>query len=157
MVQAPAHLYDPISCLFVDLAEYLLHQTFAGVIALLNDFRISQGKSPLGFLNPTLYSAGVAGFNDITSGSNPGCGTNVSFPARSLCAHLIQTDRASLRGRVGIPSRVLALPTSESFRPSLVRCVSATYRHPLGCVSSTQRAPYDSVGPKNVYVHIQVC
>ncbi|KAL4252873.1 tripeptidyl-peptidase II [Abortiporus biennis] len=33
--------------------------TFAGVISLLNDFRISQ-----------------AGFNDITSGSNPGCGTN---------------------------------------------------------------------------------
>ncbi|KAI0079096.1 subtilisin-like protein [Panus rudis PR-1116 ss-1] len=50
--------------------------TFAGVIALLNDFRISQGKSPLGFLNPIIYSTGVKGFNDITSGSNPGCGTN---------------------------------------------------------------------------------
>ncbi|KAI0083965.1 peptidase S8/S53 domain-containing protein [Irpex rosettiformis] len=51
--------------------------TFAGVIALLNDFRLSQGKSPLGFLNPILYSTGAAGFNDITSGSNPGCQTNV--------------------------------------------------------------------------------
>ncbi|KAH8104065.1 peptidase S8/S53 domain-containing protein [Cristinia sonorae] len=50
--------------------------TFAGVIALLNDFRISNGKAPLGFLNPIIYSTGVAGFNDITSGSNPGCGTN---------------------------------------------------------------------------------
>ncbi|GJE91255.1 subtilisin-like protein [Phanerochaete sordida] len=50
--------------------------TFAGVIALLNDFRLSQGKSGLGFLNPIIYSTGVAGFNDITSGSNPGCGTN---------------------------------------------------------------------------------
>lgn len=50
--------------------------TFAGVIALLNDFRLSQGKSSLGFLNPIIYSTGVAGFNDITSGSNPGCGTN---------------------------------------------------------------------------------
>ncbi|KAI0705250.1 peptidase S8/S53 domain-containing protein [Cytidiella melzeri] len=50
--------------------------TFAGVIALLNDFRLSQNKSALGFLNPILYSTGVAGFNDITSGSNPGCGTN---------------------------------------------------------------------------------
>ncbi|KAI0796218.1 peptidase S8/S53 domain-containing protein [Abortiporus biennis] len=50
--------------------------TFAGVISLLNDFRISQGKAPLGFLNPIIYSTGTAGFNDITSGSNPGCGTN---------------------------------------------------------------------------------
>ncbi|THH27752.1 hypothetical protein EUX98_g6437 [Antrodiella citrinella] len=50
--------------------------TFSGVIALLNDFRLSQGKSSLGFLNPLIYSTGAAGFNDITSGSNPGCGTN---------------------------------------------------------------------------------
>ncbi|RDX48143.1 subtilisin-like protein [Lentinus brumalis] len=50
--------------------------TFAGVIALLNDFRLSEGKAPLGFLNPLIYSTGVTGFNDITSGNNPGCGTN---------------------------------------------------------------------------------
>ena len=46
----------------------------------MNDFRLSHGKAPLGFLNPLIYSKGVAGFNDITSGSNPGCGTN-GFPA----------------------------------------------------------------------------
>ncbi|KAI0695326.1 subtilisin-like protein [Cerioporus squamosus] len=50
--------------------------TFAGVISLLNDFRLSQNKTSLGFLNPLIYSTGAAGFNDITSGSNPGCGTN---------------------------------------------------------------------------------
>ncbi|KAI0306132.1 subtilisin-like protein [Multifurca ochricompacta] len=50
--------------------------TAAAVISLLNDYLISHGKSPLGFLNPWLYSKGVAGLNDITSGSNPGCGTN---------------------------------------------------------------------------------
>ncbi|KAI0247094.1 subtilisin-like protein [Lactifluus subvellereus] len=50
--------------------------TAAGVISLLNDFLISRGKSPLGFLNPFLYTTGVGGFNDITSGSNPGCGTS---------------------------------------------------------------------------------
>ncbi|KAA1474154.1 subtilisin-like protein [Dentipellis sp. KUC8613] len=49
--------------------------TFAAIVSLLNDFRISEGKAPLGFLNPLLYSKGVAGLNDITSGSNPGCGT----------------------------------------------------------------------------------
>ncbi|KAF7317715.1 Subtilisin-like protein [Mycena kentingensis (nom. inval.)] len=47
----------------------------AGVISLLNDFRISQGKAPLGFLNPLIYSTASTGFNDIVSGSNPGCGT----------------------------------------------------------------------------------
>lgn len=50
--------------------------TFAGVIALLNDYLISQGKPPLGFLNPFLYSKGVSGLNDITRGNNPGCNTN---------------------------------------------------------------------------------
>ncbi|TFK52035.1 subtilisin-like protein [Heliocybe sulcata] len=50
--------------------------TFAGIIALLNDYRIASGKAPLGFLNPWLYSTGVNGLNDITSGSNPGCNTN---------------------------------------------------------------------------------
>jgi tripeptidyl-peptidase-1 len=36
---------------------------------------ISQGKPPLGFLNPWIYSGGLLGFNDIIYGSNPGCGT----------------------------------------------------------------------------------
>ncbi|KAI9449671.1 subtilisin-like protein [Lactarius psammicola] len=49
--------------------------TVAGIISLLNDYLISNGKSPLGFLNPWLYSDGLSGFNDITSGSNPGCKT----------------------------------------------------------------------------------
>ncbi|THH09096.1 hypothetical protein EW145_g2249 [Phellinidium pouzarii] len=54
---------------------------FASVIALLNDRLIAAGKSPLGFLNPFLYSSeGTAALNDITSGSNPGCDTN-GFPA----------------------------------------------------------------------------
>ncbi|EJF57919.1 family S53 protease [Dichomitus squalens LYAD-421 SS1] len=54
--------------------------TFASVVALLNDELLNQGKSPLGFLNPLLYSSGAAALNDITSGSNPGCGTD-GFPA----------------------------------------------------------------------------
>lgn len=44
---------------------------FASVIALLNDQLIAAGKSPLGFLNPFLYSAaGQAALNDITTGKN---------------------------------------------------------------------------------------
>ncbi|KAI1787575.1 family S53 protease [Ganoderma leucocontextum] len=54
--------------------------TFAAVVALLNDELLNQGKSPLGFLNPLLYSTAAAALNDITEGSNPGCGTQ-GFPA----------------------------------------------------------------------------
>ncbi|KAH9012365.1 subtilisin-like protein [Lactarius pseudohatsudake] len=48
----------------------------AGIISLLNDYQISQGKPPLGFLNPWIYGSGLNGFNDIVSGSNPGCNTD---------------------------------------------------------------------------------
>ncbi|KAH8986403.1 subtilisin-like protein [Lactarius hatsudake] len=48
----------------------------AGIISLLNDYRFSQGKPPLGFLNPWLYGGGLSGLNDIVSGSNPGCDTD---------------------------------------------------------------------------------
>ncbi|MCJ1306671.1 hypothetical protein MMC25_000314 [Agyrium rufum] len=47
---------------------------FAGIVTLLNEARITAGKGPIGFLNPTLY-ANPGAFNDITIGSNPGCGT----------------------------------------------------------------------------------
>ncbi|KAH9036773.1 subtilisin-like protein [Lactarius deliciosus] len=47
----------------------------AGIISLLNDYLISQGKVTLGFLNPWLYGTGMSGLTDITSGSNPGCNT----------------------------------------------------------------------------------
>jgi len=52
----------------------------AAVISLLNDYRISQGRPALGFLNPWLYGKGHAGFNDIKMGFNPGCDTK-GFPA----------------------------------------------------------------------------
>lgn len=54
----------------------------AAIFALINDQRISAGKSKLGFINPALYKgAGIAGLNDITQGSNKGCGT-AGFPAK---------------------------------------------------------------------------
>ncbi|KAJ7064080.1 family S53 protease-like protein [Mycena amicta] len=62
---------------------WLVHGTscsspiFASMIALLNDRLIAAGKPVLGFLNPFLYSpAGRAAFTDITTGNNPGCGTD---------------------------------------------------------------------------------
>jgi tripeptidyl-peptidase-1 len=53
-------------------------QVVAAIVSLLNDFRISEGKPELGFLNLWLYKNGPVNleiFNDIVEGSNPGCGT----------------------------------------------------------------------------------
>eukprot|EP00947_MAST-08B_sp_MAST-8B-sp1_P005157 g5157.t1 len=44
---------------------------FAGMISLLNDELVSQGKPTVGFINPALYQAGAIGF-DITVGNNKG-------------------------------------------------------------------------------------
>ncbi|KAG1833678.1 peptidase S8/S53 domain-containing protein [Suillus subalutaceus] len=49
--------------------------TFAAFVSMLNDARINAQKTPLGFLNPFLYSTGYTALNDITDGNNPGCGT----------------------------------------------------------------------------------
>ncbi|KAK2462492.1 hypothetical protein APHAL10511_005462 [Amanita phalloides] len=51
---------------------------FASIIALLNDRFISRTGRALGFLNPWIYMNPYI-FNDIISGSNPGCSTS-GFP-----------------------------------------------------------------------------
>ncbi|OBR11122.1 Tripeptidyl-peptidase sed4 [Colletotrichum higginsianum IMI 349063] len=46
----------------------------AAMIALANDKRMRQGRPPLGFLNPLLYSDKVrSAINDVTSGSSGSC------------------------------------------------------------------------------------
>jgi tripeptidyl-peptidase-1 len=47
--------------------------TMAAVIALLNDYRVANNKTSLGFINPWLYKEGYKGFNDIIEGSARGC------------------------------------------------------------------------------------
>lgn len=54
----------------------------SSIIALLNDYLVSKGKSPLGFLNPFLYKKGADGLRDITGGSIHGCGRKAAFPAQ---------------------------------------------------------------------------
>lgn len=45
------------------------------IITRINEERIAVGKSTVGFINPVLYANPWA-FNDITNGTNPGCGTD---------------------------------------------------------------------------------
>lgn len=50
--------------------------TFAGIIALLNNARLSKGQQPFGFLNPWLYQFAQAHdspFTDIVHGGSRGC------------------------------------------------------------------------------------
>ncbi|KAF8257664.1 subtilisin-like protein [Lactarius quietus] len=74
--------------------------TVAGIISLLNDYLLSKGKKPLGFLNPWLYGLGVVGMNDIKSGSNPGCGTE-GFSAIAGWDPVRPTGLMSLHFHVG--------------------------------------------------------
>ena len=66
-----------------DVAVYLMSHTvlivstvslqFAGIIALINNQRLSVGLPVLGFLNPFLYwaqSKDSTAFNDVISGNN---------------------------------------------------------------------------------------
>ncbi|CCM06013.1 uncharacterized protein FIBRA_08256 [Fibroporia radiculosa] len=54
----------------------------AAILSAVNDARLAIGKGPIGFINPTIYTAEfMMAFNDITTGSNPGCGTE-GFNAR---------------------------------------------------------------------------
>lgn len=57
--------------------------TWAGLVSLLNDLRLTHGKPPLGFLNPFLYQNSNA-LRDITTGSNDGtsCFGSEGFPAQ---------------------------------------------------------------------------
>ncbi|KAN0081321.1 Peptidase S8/S53 domain containing protein [Tylopilus felleus] len=46
------------------------------ILTMINDARLAVGKKPIGFINPTIYSAEFTdAFNDINEGTNPGCGT----------------------------------------------------------------------------------
>lgn len=48
---------------------------FASLINRIIEERLAVGKGPLGFINPVLYTNPQV-LNDITNGSNPGCGTD---------------------------------------------------------------------------------
>jgi hypothetical protein len=82
-------------------------KTVAGIFSLLNDLRLATGKPSLGFINPLIYSAAVTGFNDITSGSNPGCGTpgEDSQNVTRVCFLLLMLDicQVLVLLAVGIP------------------------------------------------------
>jgi tripeptidyl-peptidase-1 len=76
---------------------------FASTISLLNDELIAAGKSALGFLNPLIY-ANPGAFNDITSGTNPGCNTD-GFSAKSGWDPVTgfgSPNYAALRSAVGL-------------------------------------------------------
>ncbi|KAJ7635881.1 peptidase S8/S53 domain-containing protein [Mycena rosella] len=48
--------------------------TVASIITLVNDARLAAGKTPVGFINPAIYSPHFVGaFNDIVSGTSQGC------------------------------------------------------------------------------------
>ncbi|KAH8979051.1 subtilisin-like protein [Lactarius hatsudake] len=87
----------------------------AGIVSLLNDYQLSQNRPVLGFLNPWLYGAASQGFNDITSGSNPGCGTEgfSAVPGWDPVTGLGTPDFQRLLERLPIPIPAPIPPTSN--------------------------------------------
>ncbi|KAH9013336.1 subtilisin-like protein [Lactarius hengduanensis] len=83
----------------------------AGLIALLNDYQLSMNRPVLGFLNPWLYGTASQGFNDITSGSNPGCNTDgfSAVPGWDPVTGLGTPDFQRLLDRLPIP---IPVPTN---------------------------------------------
>jgi tripeptidyl-peptidase-1 len=55
---------------------------WAALVTLINDYRISEGKPTLGFLNPLLYANGAPrdALRDVIKGHNPACGV-YGYPA----------------------------------------------------------------------------
>ncbi|KAI0775195.1 subtilisin-like protein [Trametes elegans] len=54
---------------------------FGAILTAVNDARLAAHKTPVGWINPAIYSHWFAdAFHDVTNGSNPGCGTD-GFPA----------------------------------------------------------------------------
>ncbi|KAH8987735.1 subtilisin-like protein [Lactarius hatsudake] len=105
-------LMDGTSC-SAPLAANL--QVVAGIISLLNDYQLSKGRPVLGFLNPWLYGTASQGFNDITSGSNPGCGTDgfSAVPGWDPVTGLGTPDLQRLLERLPIPIPIPApIPTN---------------------------------------------
>jgi len=54
---------------------------WGAVLTLVNEARLAAGKSTVGFIHPILYEHPEA-FNDITSGSNPGCNSTGFLAAK---------------------------------------------------------------------------
>ena len=52
---------------------------FAAIIALVNGQLVSEGRKPLGFLNPFLYGEGKAALTDVVKGKSVGCNFYESF------------------------------------------------------------------------------
>ena len=74
-------------------------QTAVGIFSLLNDYRLSWGMAPIGWANPWIYGVGSFGFNDITSGNNPGCATE-GFEAKDGWDPVRPARPSSLRFRL---------------------------------------------------------
>ncbi|KAF8261122.1 peptidase S8/S53 domain-containing protein [Lactarius quietus] len=129
-----------------DLEPTLFHgtscatPTVAGIISLLNDYRISKGKKPLGWLNPWLYGSGRAGFYDITSGSNPGCNTDGFFavagwdPVTGLGTPRFDQLKRIMDQQMNAPQPTQETKTTTS---AIVKATSGTRSSTANSVDST--------------------
>lgn len=106
---------------------------FAGIVTVLNEERLKNGRGPIGFLNPTIYKHPEI-FNDVTVGDNPGCGTRGKFDHATHSLPLFWSftnfhTQVSLLPRDGTPSLVWVRPTTRRCEPSSPSCHKQVHRY----------------------------
>jgi len=95
---------------------------WAGFMALVNQQAATNGQSPIGFVNPTLYSIGkgasyTANFHDTTTGNNFRTGSTTKFPAVTgydLCTGWGSPNSSTLIATLTMP----ITPTISGFTPA---------------------------------------
>ncbi|KAI9436236.1 hypothetical protein H4582DRAFT_2130122 [Lactarius indigo] len=72
-----------------NLKVFLVNLRGASIISLLNDCRLSKGKSTLGFLKPWLYHDGLEGLTDTTFSPNLRFDTDGFSPSLRVSCHVV--------------------------------------------------------------------
>jgi hypothetical protein len=117
---------------------------WAGFLALVNQQLVSQGKPPVGYLNPTLYAIGLSPgynsiFHDITSGNNDCCSQTLYYNA--VPGYDLATGWGSPNGQNMIDALVQGNYTTPAFmiensQDELPLAAGSTYATTLGVYSS---------------------
>lgn len=109
--------------------------TFSSIIQLLNSERIAAGKSPLGFLNPWLYSNASSALNDITSGSSTGCTGVISGGAGFSAVEVSTSSISPLKSCELILLRVLGLGSGYGLGYTKLREAVGDFKQHLGTLA----------------------
>ena len=124
---------------------------FAGIVALINSYRLSRGYSAVGWMLPVLYTSNVKFYNDITVGSN-----NCTRSATVCCTtgFTCATSWDPVTGFGSIKYQVLLnyyktmYPGDTTYTPSEIPTSKPTIKPSTTNKPSTEPTRYPSLSPR---------